>query len=138
MKDIRTFLAEGNPLLFDGAMGTCFAALPGRMEERCEIANLTDPASVAAIHRAYLEAGCRAVKTNTFTVGLDLASGNETAPIPLRHRARKKPPHTAFKIPLSPISETAPIYISPYKASIITAKAPTWESFKISSFLSLD
>ena len=37
MKDIRTFLAEGNPLLFDGAMGTCFAALPGRTEERCEI-----------------------------------------------------------------------------------------------------
>ncbi len=79
MKDIRTFLAEGNPLLFDGAMGTCFAALPGRMEERCEIANLTDPASVAAIHRAYLEAGCRAVKTNTFTAGVDLAGGNETA-----------------------------------------------------------
>ena len=43
MMDIRTYLSQGKPLLFDGAMGTYFAAHPGRAEERCERANLTRP-----------------------------------------------------------------------------------------------
>ncbi len=75
--DIRTHLAQGRPLLFDGAMGTCFAALPGRAAERCESANLDHPEEIASIHRAYLEAGCQAVKTNTFSLGVDLASGED-------------------------------------------------------------
>ncbi len=77
MKKLRDFLAEGGTLLFDGAMGTYFAAQPGRADARCELANLTEPEAVAAVHRAYLEAGCRAVKTNTFTAGVDLAEGCE-------------------------------------------------------------
>lgn len=75
MTDIRSYLKSGRPLLFDGAMGTCFAARPGRAEQRCELANRICPDEIAAIHRAYLEAGCRAVKTNTFTAGVDLAQG---------------------------------------------------------------
>jgi len=78
MMDIRTYLAQGNPLLFDGAMGTYFASRPGRAEERCERAVLTHPEEVEAIHKAYLEAGCQAIKTNTFSVGVDLADGNDT------------------------------------------------------------
>lgn len=77
MTDIRAYLQKGRPLLFDGAMGTCFAALPGRSDQRCELANLTSPGEIAAIHRSYLDAGCRAVKTNTFTAGVDLAQGRE-------------------------------------------------------------
>ncbi len=69
MTDIRTFLSRGEPLLFDGAMGTLFASLPGRAEERCEQANLDCPEEILAIHRAYLDAGCRAIKTNTFGLG---------------------------------------------------------------------
>ena len=65
MMDIRTYLSQGKPLLFDGAMGTYFAAHPGRAEERCERANLTRPEEILRIHRAYLQAGCRAIKTNT-------------------------------------------------------------------------
>ena len=75
--DIRSDLKQGRPLLFDGAMGTYFASLPGRAEERCEQACLDHPDEIRSIHRAYLEAGCRAVKTNTFSVGADLAQGNE-------------------------------------------------------------
>ena len=45
------------PLLFDGAIGTLFAALPGRAGERCEQANLAHPEEISAIHRAYLEVG---------------------------------------------------------------------------------
>ena len=77
MTDIRAYIREHGPLLFDGAMGTCYAALPGRADQRCELASLTVPEEIAAIHRAYLDAGCRAVKTNTFTVGLDLAQGRD-------------------------------------------------------------
>lgn len=75
--DIRTYLAQGTPLLFDGAMGTWFAAQPGRAEERCERANLTRPEEILHIHRAYLQAGCKAIKTNTFSVSMDLTNGND-------------------------------------------------------------
>ena len=68
---IREDLAGGRPLLFDGAMGTYYAARPGRGAERCEQANLDAPEEIAAIHRAYLEAGARAIRTNTFDVGGD-------------------------------------------------------------------
>jgi len=72
---IREELREKRPLLFDGGMGTYFAEkFPG---ERCELANLTHPGEIAAIHAAYLKAGCRAIKTNTFTVSGDLAQGQE-------------------------------------------------------------
>ena len=80
MIDIRTYLKENGPLLFDGAMGTCYAALPGRAEQRCELASLTAPDEIAAIHRAYLDAGCRAIKTNTFTAGLELAQDQGESP----------------------------------------------------------
>ena len=56
--DIRAEWKRG-PVLFDGAMGTYFAQNhPG---ERCELASLTRPEEISAIHRAYLEAGCRAI-----------------------------------------------------------------------------
>lgn len=77
--DIRTYLAQGTPLLFDGAMGTWFAAQPGRAEERCERANLTRPEEILSIHCAYLQAGSKAIKTNTFSVSMDLADRNDEA-----------------------------------------------------------
>lgn len=69
--NIRDFLAQGRPLLFDGAMGTFYASRPNRAEARCELANLDAPEEIAAIHRAYLEAGCQAIRTNTFDVSGD-------------------------------------------------------------------
>ena len=64
MMNIRELL-QARPLLFDGAMGTYYKAAPG---VECEQANLTDPAGVLAVHRAYLAAGADAVKTNTFSL----------------------------------------------------------------------
>ncbi len=74
-KELEQQKSAKKPLLFDGGMGTYFASLPGRMDERCETASLTRPEEIAAIHRDYLEAGCRCIKTNTFTVGADMADG---------------------------------------------------------------
>lgn len=75
--DIRTCLNSGAPLLFDGAMGTYFSSLPGRAEQSCEQAGLTCPEEILRIHRAYLDAGCRAIKTNTFSVSASVADGQE-------------------------------------------------------------
>lgn len=67
MDDIRTLLKKG-PLLFDGGMSTYYAERNNTAGDACEWANLTNPAEVEAIHRAYLDAGCRAIKTNTYGV----------------------------------------------------------------------
>lgn len=45
--DIRSFLKE-QTLLFDGAMGTWYAAQLGRAEARCELANLHFPVDTKA------------------------------------------------------------------------------------------
>lgn len=66
--NLREYLRQGEPLLFDGAMGTLYAALPGRSAERCEQACLDHPEEIRSIHEAYLQAGCRAIKTNTFSL----------------------------------------------------------------------
>ena len=58
-------------LYFDGGTGTCLQArglLPG---EKPETWNLTHPAEIIALHKAYLEAGCHIIKTNTFGVNKD-------------------------------------------------------------------
>ena len=62
MKDVREILKK-RPLLFDGGMGTYYKAKPG---QECEQANLLDPDGILTVHRAYLEAGADAIKTNTF------------------------------------------------------------------------
>ena len=68
MKDIREYLQEGQALLFDGGMGTYYAARNRTSHRDCEWANLTAPDEVLAIHRAYLEAGAQAIKTNTYAL----------------------------------------------------------------------
>ena len=70
--DLRAYLNQEQVLLFDGAMGTYFSSLPGHSQDRCERANLDHPGEILAIHTAYLEAGSKAIKTNTFSLGSDL------------------------------------------------------------------
>lgn len=64
---VKEYLKE-QILLFDGAMGSYYAARNGRHAEVCELANLHAPELVREIHREYVEAGAKAVKTNTFGV----------------------------------------------------------------------
>jgi homocysteine S-methyltransferase len=63
--DIRSYLQD-NILLFDGAMGTLWAQRNREADYPCELANLRAPESVTEIHYAYLDAGAKAIKTNTF------------------------------------------------------------------------
>ncbi len=65
--DIRTYLKE-KTLLFDGGMGTFYAERNSTAADACEWASITNPKEIEAIHRAYLDAGCKAIKTNTYAV----------------------------------------------------------------------
>lgn len=53
------------PLIFDGAMGTYYAEVNSSVE-KCELANLSNRGLILDIHKKYLKAGCKAIKTNTF------------------------------------------------------------------------
>jgi 5-methyltetrahydrofolate--homocysteine methyltransferase len=90
----RALLAEGGPILADGAMGTMLFASGLQFGDPPEVWNLTQPEVVRRIHRGYLDAGSRIVMTNTFggnrlrlaLHGLDgrVAELNRTAAILLR------------------------------------------------------
>ena len=77
--DIRALLQEGGTFFFDGAMGTYYADLPEREQVRCEEANLLHAAEIMGIHRAYLEAGAMALKTNTYGLSEDFAFSHTVA-----------------------------------------------------------
>ena len=66
--ELRKLIREHPPLVFDGAMGTLYTQRSGS-RDRCELGNLDHPGLVRTLHREYLEAGCRAIKTNTFAAG---------------------------------------------------------------------
>lgn len=62
---VREFLQK-SILLFDGAMGTLYAERAKKPLEKCEEGNLSEPELIKNIHREYIEAGARAIKTNTY------------------------------------------------------------------------
>jgi 5-methyltetrahydrofolate--homocysteine methyltransferase len=90
----RALLAEGGPILADGAMGTMLFASGLQFGDPPEVWNVSHPEVVRRIHRGYLDAGSRIVMTNTFggnrlrlrLHGLDsrVAELNRTAAILLR------------------------------------------------------
>jgi 5-methyltetrahydrofolate--homocysteine methyltransferase len=62
----RELLAEGGPILADGAMGTMLFAAGLQFGDPPETWNVAHPDVVRRIHRGYLDAGSRIVMTNTF------------------------------------------------------------------------
>jgi methionine synthase / methylenetetrahydrofolate reductase(NADPH) len=57
---------EAGVVLGDGAMGTMLYEAVHSFEECLDALNLTHPATVAEIHRSYLNAGADIIETNTF------------------------------------------------------------------------
>jgi len=60
------WLASGEPILADGAMGTQLHARGVSFDACFDELNLSQPDLILAIHREYLEAGARIIETNTF------------------------------------------------------------------------
>ena len=75
-KQVRSVLERGT-LLFDGATGTYAKSLPDCPEGPVELACLNTPDWVCALHRSYLDAGCRAIKTNTFAAHVGFAAESD-------------------------------------------------------------
>jgi homocysteine S-methyltransferase len=64
---LLTRIEETNvPLLGDGAMGTMLNARGVDFNQCFDALNLTQPALIGEVHRAYIEAGCQVIQTNTF------------------------------------------------------------------------
>ncbi len=63
---ISALTASSTPLLADGAMGTMLHGRGIRFEQCFDALNLSHPAIVGDIHRAYIEAGAQIIYTNTF------------------------------------------------------------------------
>ena len=61
--NFRELLKSNAFIYLDGGMGTMLHLQPGELPERL---NLTEPERVAAVHRAYAEAGSQIVYANTF------------------------------------------------------------------------
>jgi len=59
-------LGQGAPVLGDGAMGTLLHQQGGSINLCFDELNRTHPEQVAAVHRAYIEAGAELIETNTF------------------------------------------------------------------------
>ena len=78
--DIREYLAN-NRLITDGAMGTWYDRLTGYKGKLAERANLDDLQQIRDIHRAYIEAGARLIRTNTFAVNSMFFSADEIAAV---------------------------------------------------------
>ncbi|MCX6110778.1 MAG: homocysteine S-methyltransferase family protein, partial [Proteobacteria bacterium] len=66
LKPFKAALADGDNLLFDGAMGTVLYT-KGIFINRCfEDANLSAPGLVKEVHQEYLAAGAQVLTTNSF------------------------------------------------------------------------
>ncbi len=80
---LKEYLKD-NILITDGAMGTYYGKKMGSTSSLSEPANLTNPQLVKAIHREYIRAGAKLIRTNTFSanaVTLSLSQAELTSVI---------------------------------------------------------
>jgi len=54
-------------LITDGAMGTFYSQITGDNESFCEFANLSNNSIIKNIHKEYIDAGAKLIRTNTFS-----------------------------------------------------------------------
>lgn len=54
-------------IITDGAMGTYYSKVTGDNESFCEFANLNDGSIIKNIHKEYIDAGAKLIRTNTFS-----------------------------------------------------------------------
>lgn len=64
--NLQGLLASGQPVVLDGAMGTMLFRAGLKNGESPELWNVEQAEKVAAVHRAYIEAGSQLILTNTF------------------------------------------------------------------------
>lgn len=63
---IKDYL-KNNTLVTDGAMGTYYEEKTNEEDTFCELANVNNPEIIKEIHKEYIEAGAKLIRTNTFS-----------------------------------------------------------------------
>ncbi len=63
---LQGLLAQGKPIVADGAMGSNLMAAGLDLGDVAEVWNVEKPEAVRQVHRGYIEAGSQIVLTNTF------------------------------------------------------------------------
>ncbi len=63
--DIREYLKK-HRLILDGSMGTYYSIKVNQQGALSELANSTEPDLIEQIHREYIDAGAKMIRTNTF------------------------------------------------------------------------
>ena len=72
-------ILKNNILICDGAMGTYYSEVTGNDVSYCEFGNLNDKETIKRIHKEYIEAGAKLIRTNTFSANTyDLGVSLET------------------------------------------------------------
>ncbi|OCB00033.1 bifunctional homocysteine S-methyltransferase/methylenetetrahydrofolate reductase [Clostridium beijerinckii] len=72
-------ILKNNILICDGAMGTYYSEVTGNDVSYCEFGNLNDKETIKRIHKEYIEAGAKLIRTNTFSANTyDLGVSSET------------------------------------------------------------
>ncbi len=63
---IKEYLKK-NLILTDGAMGTYYSLITGNNPIYAELSNIDNPQIIKQIHKEYIEAGAKLIRTNTFS-----------------------------------------------------------------------
>ncbi len=63
---IKDYLKD-NVVVIDGAMGTYYTEKTNEENSFCELANINNPELIKDIHKEYIEAGAKLIRTNTFS-----------------------------------------------------------------------
>ena len=72
-------ILKNDILICDGAMGTYYSEVTGNDVSYCEFGNLNDKETIKRIHKEYIEAGAKLIRTNTFSANTyDLGVSLET------------------------------------------------------------
>ncbi len=75
--EIRSYF-QSHQLLTDGAMGTYYGEKYQKAGRSPELVNLRHPERIVEIHKEYLEAGARLLRTNSFSSNLATLFGGQT------------------------------------------------------------
>lgn len=92
-------------IFFDGGTGTVLQSMGLLPGEKPETWNLTHPEEIIALHKAYLEAGCHIIKTNTFGINKDRFTNTGAlieAALQNAREARKSYPGTYIAFDMGP------------------------------------
>ena len=111
---IRDYLSQ-HKLVMDGAMGTYYSRLVNNDNEISEYANLHVPETIINIHKSYIEAGAKLIRTNSFAANgeaLSITSAEQEKIIKASYDIAKKAVEESKRevyiaCDIGPISESA-------------------------------